>query len=627
MNEIVEGVVRLRRDMFSSYAALGIEPQSITFRELLAAINPHQIAAIASVYPPHQSRPWWCHTSKHARSDMHIVLAALYEMYRFCLSLFRLHEAMGAQICSMGYQRSGLAVGFQRMSRPPTESPALESTRLLHRLMKLFIYYFRHVDTQLLPFKVRSLLDISQDEWGLLPVYNETAGSVKAIAYCTHTREGSDKHSNRVVTTTTIPMPGAAPVVSTLFKSHIHCSARTLFDEHEKMMILDAGRIVSESGLLVTVAHGEIDALKYVASSANAAETRTFVLAYSGWAGESNNASWCTGPVFCSFYSDEYMLKLITRGHDEFCSCSDFCTPEPIEVQWRKRQQPGYFHLVPAMRAILREQWPSKSTESIFIATPRGGLESELTELLMLQTLIDDAKEGDVRAQMLVQHIHDETCMDMEDLIMQQRTRVEQMIADQQAQLQLHAEAVRRHDQRKMVQAQQYEKSSTCMPISSAVTTTTTAAAMPIMAMATTPSDTSKHDKNDDSAIVTRMMQERLRGSWTDGYADLASMLEPGRKKYNVIIKAATRFLYSLRPERINKSGGSHVVFHFGTSSPVTLVRPHASGSKDLTRARHYCTRLYASLQQVALQQFSPPASTDSPAQLNNASSAPLLRA
>jgi hypothetical protein len=195
-------------------------------------VNPHQIAAITSFYPPDLSRSWWCTISKHAQVDVRIVLAALYEMHRFCLGLFRLHESMGAQLSSMADQRSGLAPGFQRMSKPPTVSPALESSRLLHRLMKVFIYYFRHVDTQLLPYKVRSLLDVSRDEWGLLPVYNEDSGLVKALAYCMHTRIGCGEHTGYA--TTTIPMVGAAPLVSSPFQSHIHCSARTLVDEHEK---------------------------------------------------------------------------------------------------------------------------------------------------------------------------------------------------------------------------------------------------------------------------------------------------------------------------------------------------------------------------------------------------------
>ena len=84
----------------------------------------------------------------------------------------------------------------------------------------------------------------------------------------------------------------------------------------------------------------------------------------------------------------------------------------------------------------------------------------------------------------------------------------------------------------------------------------------------------------------------------------LQSLRLPGRKKFGTIMKAAMRLLHSLKPKSVNRSGGSHTVFHFPSGAPVTLVTPHAGRSKDGTKSGSYCTRLYATLHEVALQRF-----------------------
>jgi len=95
--------------------------------------------------------------------------------------------------------------------------------------------------------------------------------------------------------------------------------------------------------------------------------------------------------------------------------------------------------------------------------------------------------------------------------------------------------------------------------------------------------------------------------SWIAAHRSLESLRAPGRKKYGSIIKAALRFLHSLRPVSVNRGGGSHSVFHFARGGPVTLVQPHAGGrSKDGTVGAEYCTRLYQSLHSAALQQLQP---------------------
>jgi hypothetical protein len=85
------------------------------------------------------------------------------------------------------------------------------------------------------------------------------------------------------------------------------------------------------------------------------------------------------------------------------------------------------------------------------------------------------------------------------------------------------------------------------------------------------------------SAAQTASAAE-LACSWTADAAltDVASLVQTGRRKFGVIVKAALKFLHSLQPTSVNQSG-SHRVFHFGQTGPVTLVLPHSGGrrSKD----------------------------------------------
>jgi predicted RNA binding protein YcfA (HicA-like mRNA interferase family) len=99
---------------------------------------------------------------------------------------------------------------------------------------------------------------------------------------------------------------------------------------------------------------------------------------------------------------------------------------------------------------------------------------------------------------------------------------------------------------------------------------------------------------------------------------DVASLLQTGRRKFGVIVKAALKFLHALQPTSVNQSG-SHRVFHFGQSGPVTLVLPHTgSRSKDGTVSQRYCTQLYKAMQQATMSQFGP---------MHSAAAAPQVQA
>ena len=73
------------------------------------------------------------------------------------------------------------------------------------------------------------------------------------------------------------------------------------------------------------------------------------------------------------------------------------------------RQRPGFFHIVPAIqRMIPKEDGPTQPGPQLFIATPSRGLESELVELTLLESLVEEAAAGDEQASLLVSHIESE---------------------------------------------------------------------------------------------------------------------------------------------------------------------------------------------------------------------------
>jgi hypothetical protein len=129
------------------------------------------------------------------------------------------------------------------------------------------------------------------------------------------------------------------------------------------------------------------------------------------------------------------------------CTCCEWRAAIPKELE--ARQQPGYFHLIPALQqAVDGKDWPKEPGEELFIATPRRGIETELTELLLLESLVEEAESGDEHARLLLQHIEEECGAPVAEIIQAQRSKLEIMLEDQKNQLMIHAEAVKRHEER-----------------------------------------------------------------------------------------------------------------------------------------------------------------------------------
>jgi hypothetical protein len=140
-----------------------------------------------------------------------------------------------------------------------------------------------------------------------------------------------------------------------------------------KRLIIRDGRIVAEPGLTCTTRG---DRIHLHASTGRSTHP---------------NDSFCEAPLQCGYLSTSAMMA----------AADDVTSSEEEREEYRReleaRKQPGYFHLAKAMREAIGKEWP-QNNHSIFIATPHPALESELTELLLLEALAEEAEAGDPRA-------------------------------------------------------------------------------------------------------------------------------------------------------------------------------------------------------------------------------------
>jgi len=467
-------------------------------------------------------------------------------------------------------------------------SVALAESRLLHRLVRYGLYYLRNVDSNLLHPLQRRDMRVASNDYGVIPPPlppTDTNKMLGVLLYCSHATNANDRPTLVIV-----PVSSLLTNAQDQFHHHYHHGEMYLPTLRLSMFFRNK-ELTLEQGLRVTADH----------STAS-------VFACSGYTGRPES-SFQDADVFYRYASEEQLREGldICRATIQNTSEDDptlLLLCKGIVAELESRKQPGYFHLVPTMRAAIGEaSWPQDG-QTLFIATPRRGLESEVTELLLLEALAADAAAGDVQAQLLVQTIETECRCSVQELptpiaqlIAAQRKRIDALSRDQREQLRLHAEAVERHNQRDNLVSSAASSSS----FSSSSAPASVVAEIPDNPLATSSSSSS------NSAPVY---------SWTQSKAmqSLESLLTAGRQKYATIVKVGLKVLYSLKPSSVNRSGGSHLVFHYPVGSPVTLVLPHTGGggNHDSTKSAQYCTRLYQRINEVVMRQLNPDGATGS---------------
>jgi predicted nucleic acid-binding protein len=453
---------------------------------------------------------------------------------------------------------------------------------LTSRLLAHAIYFFRYVDPLLLPPELRPHVRVQSDEYGELPLQiGVHSRRPLSIAYLSSVNEAGCH--------LLLPFTGGLPL---FHPSPPLCYPRSFScGDHHKLLITSGPdhALVREAGLLVT----NVRAFDNIPDALT-----TDVTAFAGWTAD--RLTCAESDVSCFQANDAHQAENVRRGKELWPRCA----------------------LIEATRAALADEWP-KAQECLFIAIPRRGLETELTELLLLETLKEETDAGDQHALLLLDHLVEESgAADVSELIESQRNRVEEMQQWQQEQLRLHAEAVTRGElrssQRKAINAAPSTSASASSRSAAGTSQLTDECTQASSSSASAAAAASTQGANGSSTGLTRASNQlssvqaasaaELACSWTADAAmtDVAELLQTGRRKFGVIVKAALKFLHSLHPTSVNQSG-SHRVFHFGQSGPVTLVIPHAGRrSKDGTVSRRYCTQLYRAMEQATMSQFGP---------------------
>jgi hypothetical protein len=541
-----------------------------------------ELTPLIELYPPRLDAKavWWTPRCRQAQFNV----AAVFDALRRLFDVIRYSTHPTSSVPD-----PALPHGWgQVLLEPP--SPVFCDGRLIHRLLAYAIFFFRHVDPQLLPPDIRANVHVQSDEHGELPRgMSILTGKLCSIDYLSSV----DDVGRRLL----LPFFNVAPRPRPSFPL---VSARPLeCDGHRKMLLLSgpSHAPVREAGLLVM-------STRPPGNSPDALLTK--ITAFAGWTAD--RLSSAVSDVCCLEANDALRESSVRRGMEPWPRCA----------------------LIEVMRDTLSDQWPQPG-QDMFIAVPRRGLETELTELLLLESLKAEADVGDAHAQLLLAHLVEESgAADVSELIGAQRSRVEEMQQWQQEQLRLHAEAVARTEQRASQRKAIKAAASSALAASAGVSSKPSAAA----AVASHQIDERKHAPSSSaSAAASASMAKAAHGhgnlapnvssaltpaqtgsaaelacSWTADAAltDVASLLQTGRRKFGVIVKAALKFLHSLQPTSVNQSR-SHRVFHFAQSGPVTLVIPHAGRrSKDSPVSRQYCTRLYEAMQQATMSQFGP---------------------
>lgn len=499
-----------------------------------------------------------------------------------------------------------------------------------NRLVTLLRWIVRAMDPAWLAATYVTPVDVSRAEFGTLSLPNLVSlpsdGCDSLLGYMQHV----DPVSAQL---TLVPLMGCG------YKALLPTGVGVLelhLGNHMRTMMTRGGLPVPERGLYA------------VADYRHAVMKLSAVTGYTG----RPHDSFLMSPSRVHWY-ENHQLEADLKRHNNDNDVGSEDLKAAIRAELADRARPDYFHLVPMFKRLVDPAvWPQRVGEVLFIASPQLGLESELVELLLLESLVDEAAAEDATssssslsltstsssdrdrpAQLLIAHIENECGAMIAEVIERQRRRCEWMRQAQADQMRIHAEAVERAARRGKLTAAN-SGSDTASSLATASLFSSALAAPTCAASASSSSSASASSliplpasdppvgasavRTLSSACVlsaesvspsapvlsaAAAVPSPPAASWTcsKSLLSLSSLCSVGRVKYATITAAALRFLHTLRPVSVNRKGGSHPVFHFASGPPVTLVRPHGG---DRTISAHAVTRLYQTMHEAAMQQM-----------------------
>ena len=138
--------------------------------DLIRRFSGGELSSLLRIYPPRACFAWWLSSpqSRSFASDLFgrtgrallIMLNKSDEAYSRCMGNLQATRETGsnpAQLASGGWCRTPLS---------HHTSPAMDESRLFHRIVRYLIYYMRHIDPSLLPSGVQPHINVQSDEQG-----------------------------------------------------------------------------------------------------------------------------------------------------------------------------------------------------------------------------------------------------------------------------------------------------------------------------------------------------------------------------------------------------------------------------------------------------------------------------
>jgi hypothetical protein len=337
-------------------------------------------------------RPWWLNRGK---PSLALIDAALLYFIQLQTSVGLLWALKDSKSSSDDMTTPELAyTGGLRMETPKPRNFAIED-RVMEKMLRYFLFYYRHVDRSLLDADVREYLHVDSDQRGTIPYRNSNCKRMEGMLYITDVKDGR------------LRLLRWKPPCSSPSAAAIGCGSSQGYNVPTR-----AGEIIQEPGLVIDVAWIRL-------TSGRILPALTRIHPYPG------TDQLTSEPLT---YSEMTEAGFQTRGR------------ELLGDQWQlvhQMRQRDPFKLGEYLLEVTGSQ-PSISIagseivhEFRFLPLPRIALESATVELLLMESILEEAQSGNMEAQLLLQHVEEQSGQTIEEVIADKRAEMERMIAEQ----------------------------------------------------------------------------------------------------------------------------------------------------------------------------------------------------
>jgi hypothetical protein len=148
--------------MTERLASLLPPPLRATQRSEIEKMQRVHVPDLSQLYPPRIAAAWWTPGGVRAKWTAQVIENFGAHMYVLAEAANRLYQAVTVDPTVHITDLDRLIEG----PSCPHVPPALDSSRLFHRLLRYLIYYFRNVDSSLIDPRLRPYVDVQSDDDG-----------------------------------------------------------------------------------------------------------------------------------------------------------------------------------------------------------------------------------------------------------------------------------------------------------------------------------------------------------------------------------------------------------------------------------------------------------------------------